>query len=134
MARKGGQRRSGQKRNIQAEPNAYQYSVWYFLATVAKYNGLPGLGLLLVAGLVYWYATLEQGQEIIETWVLFRHWHGWALIAFAVSIVVLLRWIDSHYRKRCSDMQQELDRCADEKTKLQEELANRELHHSRKKE
>lgn len=134
MARKRSKRKSGQDRNIQTESYAYQHSIWSFLATIVKYTGLPGLVLLLVAGLVYRYATPELGQEIIETWVLFKHWHVWALVVFAGGIYLLVYWIDSLYRKRCMDLQNELDRCADQKTKLQEELAKRELHHSLDKE
>ena len=130
MANKGRGRKKNRTNN-RIKKEDYRASGWSFASTVVRHTGFPGLVVLVLGSIVLRFSDPGQGKEIVDTWVLFKHWEIFPAIGFFVGIVILLNWIGSHYRRRYLDLQIELDRCASEKTALQEKLVGKPLHHSK---
>lgn len=100
--------------------------------TLVETFGWPGAIVILGFWFVVWYATPEQKQRIIETYVLGTGIaHTWPIIilsvTFAVTALAQRRW----YLKKVERLTKEIDREGSEKSLLQEKKGRKQLPHAK---
>lgn len=124
-------------RKSQQEPTV-KLSGWHASATVfnklADVFGIPGTFLVLLWLSVQNWASADQKQRIIETYVLgtgLSQW--WPCIAVTVLAGLLVWAYRDRSDKRVRLIREELDRCGAEKSALQQLVAGRKLEHSQSK-
>ena len=94
--------------------------------------GWPGASVVLAFWFVVWYATTEQKQRIIETYILgvgiSRMW-PLLVLSFAFAAVVLAQ--KRLYDRRSSLLSKELEREGQAKSRIQEQHITKPLQHAK---
>jgi hypothetical protein len=105
-----------------------------FIDTVSSV-GWAGFFIFIFAIMLLWFPSSEQKQEIIDIYLLFK-WNGNYYYFIFPAMLVLLAFIAQNriyhakYNGQLEIKKNELKRCAKEKSKLQQRLTNKKLHHS----
>jgi hypothetical protein len=102
------------------------------LTTLVETFGWPGATVILGFWFTVWYATPEQKQRIIETYILgtgiARTWPIIILsVTFAVTALAQRRW----YLKKIKNLTDEIEREGVEKSKLQDKKTVKKLQHAK---
>ena len=97
--------------------------------------GFPGIVLMLVYFFVTNYASAEQKRELIDAYFLFKGENSgiFGTIIFCIFGIVVFVGTRVHYRRQLRLKDEEIDRIAEEKTKLQQKALKHLLHTSKSK-
>jgi hypothetical protein len=102
--------------------------------TLVETFGWPGTTVILAFWFIVWYATPEQKQRIIETYILGAGISNtWPLIilsiTFAVTTLAQRKW----YTKKLKTLTGEIEREGEAKSLLQGKKAGKQLQHAKTK-
>lgn len=114
----------------QKPDHALLLSTLNLLKAYIEHFGWPGSFIIFACGFVVAYATDQQKQEIIDLYVLGKSiTQIWPIIVLSAVFFALTyaqyRW----HKKAMNVSESEIRRIGAEKSKLQEQLAKRELQH-----
>lgn len=90
--------------------------------------GFTGFCVIIMTILVLFFSDKTQKREIIDTWILFKSNNNMTyaiIIIFALVILLIIQQV--YYRGQFKLMKDRIDAMAEEKSKLQSFLANRNL-------
>lgn len=109
--------------------------VWMDAATrIVGKIGLTGFIVISIVSFIFQFATIEQKQSIIDTWLLFKGGPIYPAVLVNLTLFLLLFVQQLHYIKNSKLLINRIDELALEKSNLQKRLlGNNELPTSRKK-
>jgi len=101
------------------------------LSSFIESFGWPGTFVLLAVHFTNQWATKEQKERIIETYVLGTNvFQAWPIILMAVVFVATVLAQRKWYTKKLGKVEKELARIGAEKSALQESLLGKRLKHA----
>ena len=96
--------------------------------------GWPGAIVVFGAWFIVRYATLEQKQRIIETFILGTNIaHTWPLLVMGGTFVVTLLAQHRWYTKKLNRLSEEVEREGKMKSELQGRMSKKKLQHANSK-
>jgi hypothetical protein len=102
--------------------------------TLVETFGWPGASVVLTFWFVVWYATTEQKQRIIETYILGAGISRiWPLLVLSLVFVAVVLAQKRLYDRKTSVLSGELEREGQAKSRLQEKKITRPLQHAKTK-
>jgi hypothetical protein len=94
--------------------------------------GWPGASVVLTFSFVVWYATAEQKQRIIETYILGTGIaKTWPILIMALMFAITALAQRRYYDNKLKKLSDEIEREGKAKTKLQEKRIARQLQHAK---
>jgi len=98
------------------------------LSKVFNDIGFTGFCVIFMTIMILFFSDKAQKKEIIDTWILFKSNNNMTyaiIIIFALVILLIIQ--QAYYRGQFKLMKDRIDAMAEEKSKLQSLLANRNL-------
>lgn len=93
--------------------------------------GFPGVFVVLVWYSIHSWATAEQKAAIVDRYILGRGLSDSAItIVLALVFFVTVFALRRSHNRNMGELEEELERCGNEKSLLQETLARRDLQHT----
>ena len=89
--------------------------------------GLTGFAVIYISGFIVTFASIEQKQQLIDTWLLFKGEVNYPAVLINISILILLFIQRYHYKKEGKLQRDRIEELAKEKTLFQNKLLNTEL-------
>lgn len=110
-------------------------SFWLDVGTrIVGKIGITGFAVVSIVSFIYQFASLEQKQAIIDTWLLFKGGPIYPAVLINLTLFLLLIVQQLHYTKNGKLLSNRIDELALEKSNLQKRLlGNKELPTSQKK-
>ena len=119
---------------VKVQPSTADVTIKAFaqvFTSIVETFGWPGALIIFGAWFIVTYATAEQKQRIIETFILGTNIARiWPLLIMAATFVVTLIAQHRWYLKNLQALSREVDREGKVKSELQEELSNKQLQHA----
>jgi hypothetical protein len=108
-----------------SEPsNSY---TWINFGTkIVERIGITGFIVVFIASFIMLFATIEQKQELINTWLLFKGDISYPAIIINFVLGILLFIQQVHYSKKNKLFEDRISELAAEKTDLQNKLLGRQ--------
>jgi hypothetical protein len=120
--------------NTHEEPSKLVAGIQAFaqiFTSLVETFGWPGASVVLAFWFAVWYATTEQKQRIIETYVLGKGiGRTWPILIMALAFAATALAQRRYYENKLKKLSDEVEREGKEKTKLQEKQIAKKLQHA----
>lgn len=121
--------------NTHEEPSKLVAGIQAFaqiFTSLVETFGWPGASVVLAFWFTVWYATTEQKQRIIETYVLGTGiGKTWPILVMALAFVATALAQRRFYENKMKRLSDEVEREGKAKTRLQEKQIARQLQHAK---